>query len=136
MSDGPVEPTPVDTPTVAASPAGALPAAETGVPAEEATTPSTTKATSSPSAVRRTLKLVLTLQPREPVGYRALVALGTDGCDPLLRSLEVEALATILDTIPTLIAEAEAQWAAQPRYPAAAKGKAPAGKREARPGPE
>lgn len=68
---------------------------------------------------RRPLKLVLHLQPICAAGYRALLALGTDGCDPLLRAAEVADLAAALAEIPQLVAEAEARWQAQPRYPGA-----------------
>lgn len=66
---------------------------------------------------RRSLKVVLTLQPSDGSGFRALLALGADGCDPILRSLEVTDLAAAWDELPGLLAEAEDQWANQPRYP-------------------
>lgn len=72
----------------------------------------------APEAPRRALKLVLTLQPHEGPSYRAIVALGADGCDPLLRYVEVPDLATALEEVPGLLAEAEAVWQIQPRYPA------------------
>lgn len=73
------------------------------------------------AASRRALKLVLHLQPIGAAGYRALLALGADGCDPLLRFTEVADLAAALDEVPGLVAEAEARWRAQPRYPAPTK---------------
>ena len=66
----------------------------------------------------RALKLVVTLQPSDAGGYRAVLAVGADGCDPLLRCVEGESLASILAAVPTLVAEAEARWQVQPRYPA------------------
>lgn len=69
----------------------------------------------------RALKLVLHLHPTGAAGYRALLALGADGCDPLLRFIEVPNLAAALDEVPGLAAEAEARWQAQPRYPASTK---------------
>ena len=66
---------------------------------------------------RRTLKLVLTLEPSVGPGYHALLALGAEGCDPLFRSLDAESLPTVLDEVPSLMAEAEAHWQSQPRYP-------------------
>ena len=127
MPDELVDPTPA--PTTDAM-------GETDADVEAAETPSVTEAVPTTNPVGRTLKLVLTLQPREPAGYRVLVALGAVGCDPLLRCLEAEALTAILDAVPGLIAQAEAQWAVQPRYPSAAKSQAPTGKREAQPRPE
>ncbi|MFN8472808.1 MAG: hypothetical protein U0822_11515 [Anaerolineae bacterium] len=66
---------------------------------------------------RRALKLVLTLQPRDDAHYRALVALGADGCDPILHTLDAGDLPAILAAIPDLLAQAEAHWAVHPRYP-------------------
>ncbi len=83
---------------------------------EEAAPPST--------PTRRGLKLVVTLQPVEGSTYRAILALGTDGCDPLLRCLEAETLPAILAAVPTLLTEAEARWAVQPRYPTTTPAKA------------
>lgn len=66
---------------------------------------------------RRTLKLVVTLQPSDAHGYHAVLAVGADGCDPLLRCVEGESLDAVLDAAPDLVAEAEACWRVQPRYP-------------------
>ena len=71
-------------------------------------------------APRRTVKLVLTLQPTDDRGYRALLAIGADGCDPVLRSATVDGLPAALDGVPALLAEAEAQWQARPCNPAVA----------------
>src|SRR5207248_3040411 len=54
---------------------------------------------------------------------RALLALGSDGCDPLLRAADVADLAGALEEVPGLLAEAEGRWRLQPRYPAAAPAK-------------
>jgi hypothetical protein len=70
-------------------------------------------------APRRSLKLVVTLQPVDGAGYRALLALGTVGCDPLLRSAEVGDLAGALDEVAALVADAEHRWQTQPRNPTA-----------------
>ena len=72
-------------------------------------------------ASRRALKLVLHLQPTGAAGYRALLALGADGCDPLLRVAEVASLTAALDAVPGFVAEAESRWQTRPRYPASAK---------------
>lgn len=69
--------------------------------------------------LRAGLKLVVSLRRDGGPAYRALIALGADGCDPLLRSAEVADLSCALDLLPALIAEAEARWQVQPRQPAA-----------------
>ncbi len=74
----------------------------------------------------RSLKLVLTLQPEGTEGYQAMLALGAEGCDPILRSVAVAGIAEAVDQIPALVAEAEDRWQLQPRYPATAAAKAPA----------
>jgi hypothetical protein len=68
---------------------------------------------------RRSLKVVLTLQPQDGTGYQALLALGADGCDPILRSIVVADLAGAWAELPALLMEAEDRWENQPRYPAA-----------------
>ena len=55
-------------------------------------------------------------QDAEPL-YDATLAVGADGCDPQFRSVVATALAGALDEVPALVAEAEARWQAQPRYP-------------------
>jgi hypothetical protein len=67
---------------------------------------------------RRALKLVVSLRPGNAMGYRALIALGSDGCDPLLRAADVVDLVGALEEVPGLLAEAEGRWDLQPRYPA------------------
>ncbi|MCC6175640.1 MAG: hypothetical protein IT305_10085 [Chloroflexi bacterium] len=77
-----------------------------------------------PPAARRPLKLVVTLTPIEGGAYRAAIALGADGCDPLLRSMTASGLAAALEAVPPLLEEAVAYWQAHPRNPTA--GRAPA----------
>ena len=89
---------------------------ETLAAPDEAAPPST--------PTRRGLKLVVTLQPGEGQAYRAILALGADSCDPLLRCLEAETLPAILAAVPALLTEAEARWAVQPRYPTTTPAKA------------
>jgi hypothetical protein len=78
----------------------------------------------------RALKLVVSFQPRDGQSCHTLLALGADGCDPLFRSVDVDALTAALAMIPALIAEAEARWQIQPRYasarPSRARRSAPA----------
>jgi hypothetical protein len=86
------------------------------------------EAESAKPADGRSLKVVLTLKPEAlPRGdegapdpsYHALLSVGADGCDPLLRAAAGTDLAGILDEVPGLVAEAEAKWATQPRFPKA-----------------
>ena len=72
---------------------------------------------------RRALKFVVTLWPGAAAGYDAVLALGADGCDPLLRAAHVADLAAALEEIPGLLAEAEARWQVQPRYPTGPAGR-------------
>lgn len=92
------------------------------------------QAATQPTAPRHHLKVVLTLDPHQPTdaaraggandtpdeaSYRALVSVGSDGCDPLIRSLDAP-LPTILDEVPGLVADAETRWTTDPRFPRAA----------------
>lgn len=69
----------------------------------------------------RALKLVLTLRPAESAGYHALVAVGSDACDPLLRSVDVVDVPAALQEVASLAAEAEARWQTLPRNPSSGK---------------
>jgi len=78
---------------------------------------------------RRSLKLVVTLQPAGDHGYHAIVALGSTDCDPLFRAFDASDLPAALEAVPSLLAEAETHWNTQPRYPSARpipKAKSPA----------
>jgi hypothetical protein len=68
----------------------------------------------------RKIKLVMRLEPND-TGLRALVAVGADDCDPELRVFEVANLSDALQSVPQLLAAAEARWASQARYPMAAR---------------
>src|SRR5687767_7205653 len=66
------------------------------------------RAGAPPSVPRRVLKLVVTLRPdggTGPLGYRALLALGADGCDPVLRAVEAADVRAAVDQVPALVAE-------------------------------
>lgn len=87
-----------------------------------------------PGAGHRSLKLVITLRPAlsgdapaeaaietggGPEGpiYHAVLAVGADGCDPLIRPAGAVGLAAVLAEVPALVADAEARWQTDPRYP-------------------
>jgi len=82
------------------------------VPTESTPTPSIASAT---DGLRRAFKLVVTLSPAEDGRYRASLALGAEGCDPILRTVTVTALPDALEQVPTLLEDAEARWRLQPR---------------------
>ena len=82
------------------------------------TTPDVAGPVAAAVTERRGLKLVVTLRPAGDGGYRALLALMADGCDPSFRSTTVDGMAAALDEVPALLADAEERWRAQPRYPA------------------
>lgn len=69
----------------------------------------------------RVLKLVLTLKPADGAGYHALLAVGSDDCDPLMRSVEGVDLSGALQEVASLAAEAEVRWQTLPRNPASVK---------------
>jgi hypothetical protein len=95
----------------------------TATVAEAASTHETAEPTAGGAPPRHALKLVVSLRPGNSMGYRALIALGSDGCDPLLHAADVADLAGALEEVPGLLAEAEGRWQLQPRYPAAAPAK-------------
>jgi hypothetical protein len=74
-----------------------------------------------PGPAHRVLKLVLTLRPADSAGYHALIAVGSDDCDPLLRSVDVADLPGALQEVAALVTEAEARWQTLPRNPTPAK---------------
>lgn len=81
---------------------------------EEASAPSPSPASSA--APSRTLRLALTLQPMEQ-GYRALLAVGADDCDPLLQRVEVDGWPALADALYDLADAAMIRWRDQPRNP-------------------
>ena len=75
----------------------------------------------APDPPRRPLKLVVTLTPVEGGQYRAALALGAEGCDPVLRSTTASGLTAALEIVPALLDEAEAHWRLHPRNPTTAQ---------------
>ncbi|MHB1413977.1 MAG: hypothetical protein ACYC1C_01900 [Chloroflexota bacterium] len=67
--------------------------------------------------LRPGLKLVVSLRPNGEGRYRAFVGLGAEGCDPVLRSVEVAELAGLLGMLPCLVEDAESRWQTSPRNP-------------------
>ena len=65
---------------------------------------------------RRSIKVILRLQPSDGPGYRVLLAVGADGCDPLYRTLDVDDLQSALAAIPEFVTNAEERWQHAPRY--------------------
>jgi hypothetical protein len=101
-------------------------AAEPLMPADQPTEhQAPTDSAATPEALRRSLKLVVTLMPIDSGQYRASLALGADNCDPVLRSTTVAGLTDVLDQVPALHQEAEASWQAHPRNPTAARAVVP-----------
>jgi hypothetical protein len=88
-------------------------------PAESADNTAPESATPLP---RRALKLVVTLRPDDGAGYVVVLALGADGCDPLLRATRAQDLPSALEEVPALLAAAESRWQVAPRYPATTGG--------------
>ncbi len=68
----------------------------------------------------RTVKLVALLRRTED-GYRAQLAAGADGCDPVLRLIDVPDVSDALAALGALVAEGEVRWRAEPRYPSATR---------------
>ncbi len=68
---------------------------------------------------RRALKLVITVSAGDAEGQRAVLALGSEGCDPVLRVIEPGGMQAALQAAPAFLAEAEARWQRHPQYPAA-----------------
>jgi hypothetical protein len=67
-----------------------------------------------------TVKLVALLRRTED-GYRVQLAAGADGCDPVLRLIDVPDVSSALAALGALVAEGEVRWRAEPRYPSAAR---------------
>src|SRR5437762_8087794 len=84
----------------------APPQPPTATVAETAPTHETAGPAAGGAPLRRALKLVVSLRPGNAMGYRALIALSTDGCDPLLHAADVADLVGALEEVPGLLAEA------------------------------
>ncbi len=65
---------------------------------------------------RRTLRLAVTLHPTDD-GYHALLAVGADDCDPVLRHVDVDGWPALVEALHALADDAEARWRTQPRNP-------------------
>ena len=76
-----------------------------------------TPPTSVAPSPSRILRLVVTLQPVE-AGYRALLAVGADDCDPLLQQVDVDGWPALAQALQDLADAAAIRWRDQPRNPA------------------
>jgi|GEM_PF-5311696 len=137
----PVLPAGIDTP-----PAGHDTGIATAQPAQATAKPEAklSLVKSAGAAAPRSLKLVLTLTPApaadsgvvtegaesggpaEEGTYHALMSIGSDVCDPILRSVGESVLSAILEEVPGLVTEAEQQWTSRPRFPRASAPAKPA----------
>ena len=95
-----------------------------GVAASTVSAPGSVAVTPAP---RNVLKVLLTLRPDGPAGYRALVGVGAAGCDPHFATIEASGpLQAVLNAVPAIVAAAETRWRTTPRYPTALRPTVPA----------
>jgi len=81
---------------------------------EEATVePAPETAAASPQKPANELKVVIVMKDD-----RTLLGVQSPDCDPVYTTMD-GSLATVLEKVPALVAEAKQQWAANPRYPKA-----------------
>ena len=79
-------------------------------------TPAAAVATDVPKPAEKPvseLKVVIILKAN-----RAMLGVQSPDCDPVYKTMEGD-LATVLQVVPILVADAKLQWAAAPRYPKA-----------------
>jgi len=73
-----------------------------------------TVATDAPKAEKNTeLKVVIIMKAN-----KVLLGVQSPDCDPVYKTMEGD-LASVLQVVPTLVAEAKLKWTAAPRYPKA-----------------
>ena len=83
-------------------------------PAEEPVEePAPETAAATPQKPSNELKVVIILKDD-----RAMLGVQSPDCDPVYTTMDGP-LATVLEKVPALVAEAKQQWAANPRYPKA-----------------
>ncbi|KKN37268.1 hypothetical protein LCGC14_0765060 [marine sediment metagenome] len=81
---------------------------------EEATVePAPETAAASPQKPANELKVVIVMKDG-----RILMGVQSPDCDPVYKTMD-GSLATVLEKLPALVAEAKERWAANPRYPKA-----------------
>ena len=68
---------------------------------------------SKPEKPASELKVVIILKAN-----KAMLGVQSPDCDPVYKTMEGD-LASVLQVVPTLVAEAELKWTAAPRYPKA-----------------
>jgi|GEM_PF-2460884 len=91
---------------------------EASLPPEKSAEEDASPATALP---RRALKIVVTSRLLEDARLGVVLAVGSDGCDPLFRTIDVERLEEALAAVPALVATAETRWQSQPRHPSSAR---------------
>ncbi len=121
--EGPADSSVDASPSVVPGPAaGATPAPDPAAtpPAGDGVAHHADRSPASPGTgptLRPGLKLVVSLRPNGNGRYRAFVGLGAEGCDPVLRSVEVAELSGLLGMLPCLVEDAESRWQTSPRNP-------------------
>ncbi|MFN8475519.1 MAG: hypothetical protein U0822_25270 [Anaerolineae bacterium] len=81
---------------------------------------------------QRALRFAVTLHPTDD-GYHALLAVGADDCDPVLRHADVDGWPALAEALHALADDAEAQWRTQPRNPTLAPALKPSPRSERQP---
>ena len=80
----------------------------------------------------RTLRLAVTLHPTDD-GYHALLAVGADDCDPVLRHVDVDDWPALAEALRVLADDAVTQWRTQPRNPTLTLAPKPSSRSERQP---
>lgn len=91
---------------------------EASLPPEESAEEHASPAAGPP---RRALKVVVTTRLLDGARLGVVLAVGSDGCDPLFRTIDVERLEEALAAVPALVATAETRWQSLPRHPSSAR---------------
>ena len=109
--------------STSAPPADVLKTADGGSRSEASLAPEEAEKHASPAEglPRRALKVVVTTRVLDGARLGVVLAVGSDGCDPLFRTLDVERLEEALAAVPALVAAAETRWQSQPRLPFSAR---------------
>lgn len=106
-----------------APPADVLKNADGGSRSEASLPPEEAEKHASPAEglPQRALKVVITTRVLDGARLGVVLAVGSDGCDPLFRTIDVERLEDALAAVPALVVTAETRWQSQPRHPSSAR---------------